>query len=59
MIVGKGSLFLGRMTNLFDGCSIVIERNSGVVEEGGASKEEVRKMIAESMKEFAAHLLAE
>jgi betaine reductase len=29
MIVGKGSLFLGRMTNLFDGVSIVIERNPG------------------------------
>ena len=26
MIVGKGSLFLGRMTNLFDGISIVIEK---------------------------------
>jgi len=29
MIVGKGSLFLGRMTNLFDGVSIVLERNNG------------------------------
>lgn len=29
MIVGKGSLFLGRMTNLFDGVSIVIEKNHG------------------------------
>ena len=29
MIVGKGSLFLGRMTNLFDGVSIVLERNKG------------------------------
>lgn len=28
MIVGKGSLFLGRMTNLFDGISFVIEANS-------------------------------
>ncbi|MCL2064521.1 MAG: glycine/sarcosine/betaine reductase complex component C subunit beta [Candidatus Cloacimonetes bacterium] len=28
MIVGKGSLFLGRMTNLFDGVSIVLERNN-------------------------------
>ena len=28
MIVGKGSLFLGRMTNLFDGISFVIEENS-------------------------------
>ncbi|SFJ65244.1 betaine reductase [Terrisporobacter glycolicus] len=27
MIVGKGSLFLGRMTNLFDGISFVIEEN--------------------------------
>ena len=29
MLVGKGSLFLGRMTNLFDGVSIVLERNKG------------------------------
>ena len=28
MIVGKGSLFLGRMTNLFDGVSIVLQRNT-------------------------------
>ena len=28
MIIGKGSLFLGRMTNLFDGISFVIEENS-------------------------------
>ena len=29
MIIGKGSLFLGRMTNLFDGVSFVIDRNPG------------------------------
>ena len=29
MIIGKGSLFLGRMTNLFDGVSIMLERNNG------------------------------
>lgn len=29
MIIGKGSLFLGRMTNLFDGVSFVVEKNSG------------------------------
>src|SRR5690606_35724437 len=33
MIVGKGSLFLGRMTNLFDGVSIMVEKNPGKVEE--------------------------
>lgn len=57
MIVGKGSLFLGRMTNLFDGMSIVIERNPGQVEEEQTvDKDEVRKMIAEAMREFAASL---
>ncbi len=60
MIVGKGSLFLGRMTNLFDGVSIIIERNNGEAgSESGASKEEIRKMIAESMKTFAESLLSE
>ncbi len=58
MIVGKGSLFLGRMTNLFDGVSIVMEKNIGIVEEGGAvSKEEIKEMVAETMKEFATFLL--
>lgn len=59
MIVGKGSLFLGRMTNLFDGVSIVVERNSGETASEGASvsKEEINNMIAEAMRGFAAHLL--
>ncbi|KPU27066.1 glycine reductase [Caloranaerobacter sp. TR13] len=58
MIVGKGSLFLGRMTNLFDGVSIVIERNSGKVDsDKGVSEEEVKKLVAEAMREFASHLL--
>jgi len=29
MIVGKGSLFLGRLTNLFDGVSFILEKNKG------------------------------
>ncbi|WP_353092757.1 glycine/sarcosine/betaine reductase complex component C subunit beta [Tissierella praeacuta] len=58
MIVGKGSLFLGRMTNLFDGTSIVIEKNSGKLDEGkGVSQEEVRTLVAEAMRDFASHLL--
>ena len=60
MIVGKGSLFLGRMTNLFDGVSVMIERNPGKVEEASTvSKEEVNKMVAEAMRDFAKHMLAE
>ncbi|AKA70958.1 glycine/sarcosine/betaine reductase complex component C subunit beta [Clostridium scatologenes] len=58
MVIGKGSLFLGRMTNLFDGVSILVEKNTGLVEESSsASKEEIKKMIAEEMKKFAEQLM--
>ena len=59
MIIGKGSLFLGRMTNLFDGVSFVIQANSGAEKAAGVSEEEVKGMIAKAMKEFAATLLAQ
>ncbi len=60
MFVGKGSLFLGRMTNLFDGISIVMEKNSGELDDGKAiSKDEVRGLVAEAMRDFASHLLEE
>ena len=32
MVIGKGSLFLGRMTNLFDGCSFVMRKNQGITQ---------------------------
>lgn len=52
MVIGKGSLFLGRMTDLFDGVSIIMERNSGTVEEiAGVSPEEDKNLIAEGRKE--------
>ncbi len=58
MIVGKGSLFLGRMTNLFDGVSIVIEKNDGKGEESsGVSKAEIKNMIADAMSDFAKNLM--
>lgn len=61
MIVGKGSLFLGRMTNLFDGVSILVEKNTGLQEnaENTVGKEEVKMMVADAMKEFADYLLSE
>ncbi len=59
MIIGKGSLFLGRMTNLFDGVSFVIQANTGAEKkESGIGEEEVKSMIAKAMKDFAAALLA-
>ena len=59
MIIGKGSLFLGRMTNLFDGVSFVIQANSGDNGAAGVSEEEVKGMIAKAMKDFAATLMAQ
>lgn len=60
MIVGKGSLFLGRMTNQFDGVSFISERNTGIKEEGSSvSKEEIRKIIAESIKKLAQNITEE
>ena len=46
MVVGKGSLFLGRMTNLFDGISTVVEKNPGVQESAGFDKDEARRLVA-------------
>ena len=58
MIVGKGSLFLGRMTNLFDGISILVEKNTGIVEDkSGISKDEVKAMVGDAMKDFADYLM--
>ena len=60
MVVGKGSLFLGRMTNLFDGVSFIVERNNGVSEEtNGVSKEEIKKIIAESLRKLALDMIEE
>jgi betaine reductase len=60
MIVGKGSLFLGRLTNLFDGVSFLVEKNPGKAEErGGTDKETLRLMVADALAAFAAGLRAE
>ena len=59
MIIGKGSLFLGRMTNLFDGVSFVIRQNQGNQEQGSVSEEQIKSMIAKALKEFSASLLGE
>jgi len=58
MIIGKGSLFLGRMTNLFDGVSFVIQANTGKDKTRGMDGEEIRKLIAQTMREFADSLMA-
>ena len=61
MIIGKGSLFLGRMTNLFDGVSFVIEENSGEMKEDNkaADEKEIKSMIADAMRNMAENMLSE
>ncbi len=61
MIIGKGSLFLGRLTNLFDGTSFIIQANTSAEQAAaaGVSEDEVKGMIAKAMKEFAATLMAD
>ena len=58
MVIGKGSLFLGRLTNLADGGSFLIEKPQPKKEETSVSKEEVRSMILESLGELAKNLSA-
>lgn len=41
MIIGKGSLFLGRMTNLFDGVSFIVEANN-------SDKRELESVVEEN-----------
>lgn len=59
MIIGKGSLFLGRMTNLFDGVSFIIEANKGGNEKTTISEDQVKNLIAKALKDFASNLLNE
>ncbi|UTC93896.1 glycine/sarcosine/betaine reductase complex component C subunit beta [Treponema denticola] len=58
MIIGKGSLFLGRLTNLFDGLSFLIEANDG---KGSASAGQdtagIKKIVAEAMRNVAENIL--
>ena len=42
MIIGKGSLFLARMTNLFDGISFIIEPNPGTNDDRTSPRERRR-----------------
>lgn len=60
MIIGKGSLFLGRMTNLFDGVSFIVEANDGsTAEDVQIDERNIKRMIGEAMKSFAEGLCAE
>ena len=56
MIVGKGSLFLGRLTNLFDGISFMMLPNEGLQEEKQFDDKKLRLMLADALRKFAQSL---
>ena len=57
MIIGKGSLFLGRLTNLADGASFVIEASSGRIQEQKSfGKDEVVDVLLEALGDLASSL---
>lgn len=53
MVVGKGSLFLGRMTGLFDGISVLIEKNQKDDSATGHSSKDISILLAEAMRRVA------
>ncbi|OPZ64430.1 MAG: Glycine/sarcosine/betaine reductase complex component C subunit beta [Firmicutes bacterium ADurb.Bin506] len=55
-IIGKGSLFLGRMTNLFDGVSFLLEANPGKPTAPDGAEDRLRKIMADALREVAKSL---
>ncbi len=56
MIIGKGSLFLGRLTNLADGASFLVEKSSGAATGGSVSREDVESVILDVLADLAGKL---
>lgn len=54
MIIGKGSLFLGRITNLADGASFMVEKAEKTA--GPVSKADVEEVILEVLADLAKNL---
>lgn len=54
LVIGKGSLFLGRLTNLADGASFFIEKAQKPA--GAVSKQDVEAVILEVLADLAKNL---
>ena len=58
MVIGKGSLFLGRLTNLFDGLSFLLQANDGKVESSSSGDDSaIKKVVADAMRNLANSIL--
>ncbi len=57
MIIGKGSLFLGRLTNLADGASFLMEKMpAGASKAGAVTAKDVEEVVLEALGSLAASL---
>lgn len=56
MIIGKGSLFLARLTNLADGASFLLEKPQGGAAGAAVTKDDVKSVLLEALSELAADL---
>ena len=57
MIIGKGSLFLGRLTNLADGASFIMEGpGAGTEPAQGVSQSDVTEMLLAALSDVAVNL---
>ena len=64
MLIGKGSLFLGRMTNLFDGVSVLIQKNTAEETKEDSKLDndestEVRNFLAQALRKISEDLIEE
>ena len=59
MIIGKGSLFLARLTNLADGASFLIEGPSSAEEADGLGKADIKALLLEALSELGTSLSTE
>ena len=57
MIIGKGSLFLGRLTNLADGASFIMEApGTSAAQAQNVSQQDVTEMLLSALGDMAANL---
>ncbi len=56
MIIGKGSLFLARLTNLSDGASFLMEGPQAVAKASSVTKDDVKAMLIEALSDLASNL---
>ena len=56
MIIGKGSLFLARLTNLSDGASFIIEPGQKEEEKAALTREEIREAVLDVLQGLAEDL---